>query len=102
MEKQKLIILNFLKKLSHVATYVMVLVIGLLVGYYYYALMDKRIKESPIVNVKTLKETSIGFTERQELMLIDRRTGRYTVYEDSIGIVIFSLYANQKYKEVLE
>ena len=46
-----------------------------------------------------LDETSIAINERNELMIIDRSTGMYEVYESKIGNTIFSLYANQMYSQ---
>lgn len=44
-----------------------------------------------------LSKTSIAINERSELMIIDRETGKYTVYSDSVGRSIFNLYASQFY-----
>ena len=50
--------------------------------------------------VHKLKETSIAINERSELMIIDRQTGTYEIYEDSIGKVVFGLYASQMISNV--
>lgn len=95
-------IMRFVRGVWNVTAYVLILAIGLIIGYYYFAFQENRVKEeSPIIDVKTLHETSIGFTERNELMLINRESGRYTVYEDSVASAIFTLLANQKYNEVI-
>lgn len=46
-----------------------------------------------VQKTKTIKETSVALNERGELLLIDRNSGVYTVYQDSIGKSIFNLYA---------
>lgn len=64
---------------------------------------ELRHKYKPMINeannVRMLNETSIAINERNELMIIDRSTGMYEVYESKIGNTIFSLYANQMYSQ---
>ena len=43
--------------------------------------------------IRVLKETSAAINERGELMLIDRKTGTFIVYEDSVARVVFDLVA---------
>ena len=43
--------------------------------------------------IKTIKETSIALNERGELLLIDRKSGDFTIYQDSVGLSIFHHYA---------
>jgi hypothetical protein len=52
-----------------------------------------------LTDVHTLGETSVAINERNELMVIDRQTGTYEIYQDSIGNMIFSLYAGKIYSE---
>lgn len=53
---------------------------------------------SPMVT-RTSSEISVAINERNELMLIDRRNGKYEIYQDSTGMQIFNLYANKLYKD---
>jgi hypothetical protein len=46
---------------------------------------------------KTIKETSAAINERGELVIFDRRYGTYQIYSDSVGKVIFNLYATKIY-----
>lgn len=50
-------------------------------------------------SVKTLSKTSVAINERNELMVIDRSTGEFEIYSDSIGQTIFSLYAGRIYSQ---
>ena len=50
-------------------------------------------------SVKTLQKTSVAINERNELMVIDRSTGEFEIYSDSIGQTIFSLYAGRIYSQ---
>lgn len=66
-----------------------------------YHRIQKPNTEAPIMNLKnvhTLAETSIAINERNELMIIDRRSGTYEIYQDSIGTCVFQLYAGKIYQ----
>lgn len=44
-------------------------------------------------------EISIAVNESDELLLIDRKTGKYSVYSDEIGYSIFKMYTKKLYDE---
>jgi hypothetical protein len=46
------------------------------------------------------KEISIAVNESSELIMIERATGKYIVYSDTIGQTIFNMYANRIHQEV--
>lgn len=46
-----------------------------------------------------LKDISVAINERNEMLIIDRRTGEYVTYEDSVGMAIFTTYAGKLYTE---
>ena len=48
---------------------------------------------------KTITKTSIAVNERGELMIIDRVEGTYQLYQDSVGQVIFNIYAARIYTD---
>jgi len=48
---------------------------------------------------RTIGETSIAVNERGELMIIDRKEGSYQLYQDSVGQVIFNMYAARIYSD---
>lgn len=90
----------FAKKLGNVLIVTISLIIGFFIGYYYWLLTNKPVHESPLTKIKKIEMTSIAINERNELMIIDRADGTYEVYQDSIGLAIFNLFANKKYQEV--
>ena len=45
-------------------------------------------------------EISIAVNESNELIMIERATGEYIVYSDTIGQTIFGMYANRIHQEV--
>jgi len=38
-------------------------------------------------------EVNLALDEHNHLIVIDKKTGDYTVYDDSIGVSIFKIYA---------
>lgn len=90
----------FAKKLGNLLMLVIALVAGFFIGYYYWVMTNK-VDKSQWDNVKPLTTTSVAINERNELLIIDRKTGIYSIYQDSIGMVIFNLYANRIYKQAV-
>lgn len=88
----------FAKKLGNLLMLMIALVAGFFIGYYYWV-MTTKVDKSQWDNVKPLTTTSVAINERNELLIIDRKTGLYSIYQDSIGKVIFNLYANRIYKQ---
>jgi hypothetical protein len=53
---------------------------------------------NPYQAIHSIKNVSIAVNESNELMLIDRSTGKYQMYSDSIGVAIFKMYSNRIYQ----
>jgi len=95
MNKEKIIL--FLKDSFDKIKKIFLFLILISLGYsvcelYHYTIKPKTVKV--IKKTKNAKETSVAINDRGELMLIDRITGEYEIYQDSIGRSIFSIYAN--------
>lgn len=58
------------------------------------------IVENPYAHAFTPDELSIAVNESNELLMIERATGKYIVYSDQIGQTIFEMYANRIHQEV--
>lgn len=91
---------NFAKKLGNLLMLAIALVAGFFIGYYYWVMTNK-VDKSQWDNIKPLATTSVAINERNELLIIDRKTGIYSIYQDSVGTVIFNLYANRIYKQAV-
>ncbi len=85
-----------LKRLGTVAVLASALIAGFCIGYYYELALNK-VKGEAWREAKTLKNTSVAVNEKEDLLIIDRKTGVYTIYSDSIGRVIFNIYAQKAY-----
>jgi hypothetical protein len=53
----------------------------------------------PIVNTVRKDNINLAVDEGNNLIIIDNTTGRYTIYQDSIGYKIFKLYAGTIWRE---
>ena len=82
------------KFFSHVFWVLLVVVglgIGFGVGFYYKQIKTVELPSKMIVVEK--QDVILAVDEYQRLMLIDRNTGNYTIYDNEIGKSIFTLYA---------
>jgi hypothetical protein len=95
--------LTFLKTTSRVALIVAALVIGAIAHDIYQRVTHPKVEMMKLKfeNPKTIGETSIAINERGELMLINRTTGAYQLYQDSVGRAIFNMYAGRIYSETI-
>lgn len=60
------------------------------------------VKETnPYAHAFSPNEISIAVNESNELIMIERATGKYIVYSDTIGQTIFGMYANRIHQEVV-
>ena len=55
--------------------------------------------ENPYAHAFSPEEISIAVNESNELIMIERLTGKYIVYSDQIGKTIFGMYANRIHQE---
>ena len=92
LEKTK----QFLATLSKVAIIVIALATGFAAGNLYYR-YSTSIQAKDMQRTRTQAETSAAINERGEIMIVNRRTGTYDVYSDSVGQMIFDLYASRMY-----
>ena len=97
MNKEKVI--AFAKKAFTYAIIVGALVIGFFIG--------KRFpqphlnqQDNPYSHSYDANEVSIAVNESNELLIIDRKTGKYIIYSDQIGTTIFKMYTNRIYQDV--
>lgn len=81
---------------KNVMMYVIIIVsviASFIVGFTYHKLTNKTtIPKKEIVRVKK-DEVTIAIDEDHYLIMINNKTGDYTVYDDSVGNTIFKLYA---------
>ena len=68
------------------------LITGFGLGYYFQELrMQPKAVNETILN----KEVRIAINSEDKLIMMDRKTGGYTIYSDSVGRIIFKMYASK-------
>jgi|LakMenEpi03Aug12_release.lakeMendotaPanAssembly.Ray.scaffolds.fasta_scaffold1319475_1 hypothetical protein len=95
MEEVKAYISNALKKIGAVSVILMAIGAGFVVGYYYNTLFKKMEDNNQFKHIRTMSETSIAINEKNQILIMDRNNGVYKIYEDSVGMVIFNMYASK-------
>ena len=89
-EKKRLTLKEIFIKFKRILLFVILISFGYALSEAYHF---KNGKDGGKTRIKTLNETSVAINERGEFMLIDRNTGEFVLYQDSIGRSIFELYA---------
>jgi hypothetical protein len=101
IEHQK--IMNLLKPAMNVVIVAAVGTSMFKLGVMYKASKEESVKtENPYAHAFSPKEISIAVNESNELIMIERATGKYIVYSDQIGQTIFGMYANRIHQEALD
>ena len=63
-----------------------------LLGYYFPKIKATVSGETSTVNALPPAVISVSVTDRGELLIMDRRTGKFNVYDESIGLNVFKAY----------
>lgn len=88
--------LNVLKTAGRVTVIVISLFVGFTSGEIYRA-YKKGIATTHMPAVQKVEITSVAINDRGELMIIDRGTGKYLLFDDQVGQSIFNQYASRIY-----
>jgi hypothetical protein len=84
------------KKISNMTYVTLFLAAGFAIGYYSHE-MKNHLKKSEFDNIRKVKSTSAAVNESGELLILDRASGDYVIYSDSVGKMIFDIYASRLY-----
>jgi hypothetical protein len=91
---------KFFSNAGKVAIILLSMVVGFYVNEIYRARKSKpssTVTEERMPKAKSQQETSVAINERGEIIVIDRNTGKYEIYADSVGLMIFNHYASRMY-----
>jgi hypothetical protein len=97
--KQGTLKLNELLKTAGKVTIVVVAISVGFIGGEIYHNYQIHTKMSNMQESRKSATTSVAINERGELMVIDRNCGLYTLYDATVGDMIFKLYANRIYSQ---
>jgi hypothetical protein len=87
------------KTMKSLGNWVLVVTVALsafFLGYYYPKIKQTIVGEQKSFLVpKTSSEITVSVTDRGELMVMDRRTGRFEIYEETVGLNVFKAYGTR-------
>lgn len=89
---------KIVKTLKSVANWILVGVTALsafFLGYYYPKIKQTVTGEKSFIVPKTSVQTTVSVTDRGELMVMDRSTGKFEVYEEAVGLNVFKAYGSR-------
>ncbi len=87
---------KFVSQLSKVAIVVAAMFVGFTLGEIYHNYQTK-MKSQQMQQTRDSDMTSVAINERGEVMIVDRKTGTYQIFSDSVGRMIFDIYASKMY-----
>lgn len=90
---------KIVKEITTVLIMVFCLVMGFYISEQSYNLRHKQEKINPYSIIYTPIDISIAVNESNDLLIVEKKTGNYIMYNDSIGQTIFKMYANKIYQE---
>lgn len=82
-----------LKKGFYYLLFIITIIVTFYVGFYSNQLITT--KESKPYSSIYQKNVTLALDQYDNLLIIDKKTGNYILYEDSIGRSIFIMYANK-------
>ena len=97
MENIKEKVKGLLKQLSFYTIISISFGAGISIGYYYDYIKTTYSKRPQVVSVRK-SEVKLGMDENNNLLIIRKDDGTYVLYQDSIGVQIFNMYAKSIYK----
>jgi len=87
----------YLKEIYKLILYVLIFVLGFLTHSFIGTLQKTGLKSAG--KEQTAKDTSVAINENQQLMIINRKTGTFQLYQDSVAQMILHLYVNHLYEK---
>jgi hypothetical protein len=84
---------QFLKSIMVYGIIIISVIASFIVGFTYHKLTNKTVEPKTEMERVRKNDVTIAIDENHHLIIINNNTGDYTVYQDSIGKIIFKLYA---------
>lgn len=83
---------KFVNRFMNVTIVASTLIAGFGLGYYF---QELKVKPKAVNETILNKEVRIAVDSEDKLILMDRKTGQYVIYSDSVGRTIFKMYAQK-------
>jgi hypothetical protein len=86
---------KFFLQLGNYMLIIIAITAGFFIGKYYDEVFTKAEKQEAKLIITEAKNVSVAISQNSELIILDRKTGNIVMFQDTVGINIFKLYANQ-------
>ena len=87
------------KTMKSLGNWIMIVTVALsafFLGYYYPKIKQTIVGEQKaLVLPKTSSQITVSVTDRGELMIMDRGTGKFEIYEETVGLNVFKSYGSK-------
>lgn len=87
---------KFFNNLGKVAVIIIAMACGYAASEIYHR-YEAGVRAYKMQEAQSIQQTSAAVNERGELMIIDRKSGTYKIYDSQVGKTIFDLYAKEIY-----
>lgn len=84
---------NFLKKLGFYTIISVLCVTSFILGLNYTKLTTVTVDENLLLTKITKKDVFLALDEFGNIMVVDKKTGKYTIYDDTVSKTVFNMYA---------
>ncbi len=87
----------FLKPIGNWTLFTLSVVTAFCIGYYYPAmktLLTGVEQTQKGVVIRNATQCTVSVTDRGELLILDRTTGTFEIYEEPVGMAVFKAYGN--------
>ena len=88
---------NWFKNIWNLSLLIFAILVSFTLGYYYEKLDSKVFNSKPdsFSKVKTRSTVSVSVNDRRELVFMDRSENKIYIYNDTIGLLIYDMYASK-------
>lgn len=94
---------KIIKTVSHYFIILISLFLGYIIGHAVGTVIENTPQPINYYNdLKSSKDISIAIDENDKLLFINKNTGTYQIYSDSIGREVYRIYSNRLYQKVYE
>lgn len=93
IQKVKEILKKMFKNIMVYSVILVSTIASFFIGVYYNKMTDKNKEVKFEVKQIRKSDVNLAIDENNHLIVIEKNTGNYTIYQDSIGQTIFNLYA---------
>lgn len=87
------------KAIKSLGNWILVFTVALsafFLGYYYPKIKQTIVGEQrSFIVPKTAGDITVSVTDRGELMVMDRSTGKFEIYEETVGLNVFKAYGSR-------